>query len=356
MFLTAFIAFISLIILVFLHELGHFWTAKKFGVKVEEFGFGYPPRIWGKKIGETIYSVNLLPFGAFIRIPEEPSSESSSFFAKPLWQRFLIIFNGALMFWIVAAILFTFVFAIGAPTVIDDKESIANAKVQISSVAPKSPAEEAGIKAGDSIVKVGSSELGVWSINKVKELQDFVNENKGNEITLTIQRGKQVFDIKVVPRVAPPEGEGALGVGLVRTGLKAYPFYQAPLQGIKATFWSTFYTLEAYGQVAIKLFKKMPAGVEFMGPVGIVGILSQGAQMGASYFLQMIGFLSINVAIINLLPIPAFDGGKLLFLGIEAVRKKPVSRKIEEKVTGVFFVLLVILMVFVTFKDIRRLF
>lgn len=331
-------------------------TAKKFGVKVEEFGLGYPPKLFGKKIGETIYSVNLLPFGAFVRISEEDRSQPSSFSAKPLWQRALIIFNGAASFWLVAAILFSIVFMVGAPTVIDDSETgVPDTKVQISMVYDESPAESSGLKAGDIIKKLKSDTLEV-EINKVAAVQEFIDNNLGKEITLTIKRGDKVFEVKTVPRVSPPPGQGALGIGLARTGLKSYPLYLSLFQGIKSTFEMTLLVIKTYALSLAKLFKGAPTGLQLMGPVGIVGLLSQGASMGISYFLQMIGFLSINVAIINLLPIPVFDGGKLMFLGLEGLRKKPVPQKLEERITFVFFSLLIILMVFVSIKDIRNLF
>lgn len=353
---TVILAFISVIILVSLHELGHFLTAKKFGVKVEEFGIGYPPKLFGKKIGETLYSVNLLPFGAFIRISEEDRSQPSSFSAKPLWQRALIIFNGAASFWLVAAILFSIVFMVGAPTVISDSEAnVPDTKVQISMVYPESPADTSGLKVGDIIKKL-KSDISEAEITKVATVQEFIDNNLGKEITLTIKRGNNVFETKAVPRTSPPPGQKALGIGLARTGLKSYPFYLSLFQGIKSTFEMTVMIIKTYAFSLAQLFKGAPTGLQLMGPVGIVGLLSQGASMGISYFLQMIGLLSINVAIINLLPIPAFDGGKLFFLGLEGLRKKPVSQKLEERITFVFFSLLIILMVFVSIKDIRNLF
>ena len=349
MFLTILLAFISLIILISIHELGHFLTAKKFGVKVEEFGFGYPPRLFGRKIGETLYSINLFPFGAFVRIPED-----SSFSLKPLWQRILIIFNGAFAFWIVAACLFTVVFAIGAPTMIEDSEmNIPDTKVLITSVSANSPASMIGLKAGDVIVSL-SSETAELDGNKVKEIQDLIVENKGREITLIIKRGDKIFSATATPRISPPAGEGALGIGLARVGLKTQPVYLSLFEGIKATFNMTGVVIVAYANAVISLFRRVPTGIQLSGPIGIVGLLSQGIGMGIGYFLQMIGMLSINVAIINLLPIPAFDGGKLMFLFIEGVRKKPVPQKIEERITAVFFISLIILMVFVTIKDIRN--
>ena len=349
MFLTILLAFISLIILISIHELGHFLTAKKFGVKVEEFGFGYPPRLFGKKIGETLYSINLFPFGAFVRIPED-----SCFSEKPLWQRILVIFNGALSFWIVAIILFSVVFAIGAPTMIEDSEmNVPDIKVLITSVSTNSPASMIGLKAGDAIISL-SSETAELKGNKVKEIQDLIVENKGREITLIIKRGDKIFSATATPRISPPAGEGALGIGLARVGLKTQPVYLSLFEGVKATFNMTRVVIVAYANAVISLFRRVPTGIQLSGPIGIVGLLSQGIGMGIGYFLQMIGMLSINVAIINLLPIPAFDGGKLMFLFIEGIRKKPVSQKIEERITAVFFISLIILMVFVTIKDIRN--
>ncbi|MDP3093435.1 MAG: M50 family metallopeptidase [bacterium] len=356
MFITIFISFISLIILVSLHELGHFLTARKFGVRVEEFGFGYPPRIFGKKIGETVYSLNLLPFGAFVRISEQDRTDPSSFSAKPLWQRALIIFNGAAFFWLVAAVLFSIVFMIGAPTAIGDSETgVPETKVQITSVSAGSPASQAGLKAGDIILGL-KSESAEITVNKVKEVQEFIDAARGKNIVLSLKRGGKVFEAEAIPRESPPSGQGALGIGLARTGLKSYPVFSSVFEGIKATFRVTELVIVTYAKSLGQVFRRLPTGLQLVGPIGIVGLLSQGVSMGASYFLQMIGFLSINVAVINLLPIPAFDGGKLFFLGIEAIRKKPVSQKLEEKITFVFFSLLIILMVFVSIKDIRNIF
>jgi len=359
MFLTIIIAFISLIGLTVIHELGHFILAKRFGVKVEEFGIGYPPRLFGKKFGETIYSLNLLPFGAFVKIyGEEGGIENyRSFSQKPIWQRMLIVLGGVLSFWIVSILLLSLVMGLGAPTAISDEEngSQRDAKIQIAAIASDSPAEKAGIKPGDTIkqLTINNQQL---TINKVKEIQELTEKHKGEEVTLTLQRGKEIFDVSLVPRINPPSGEEAMGVALVRTAIKSYPWWQSGWQGIKATFNLTLAVIEGWSGAIKNIVKGESSGVQLMGPVGIFSLFNQAGQMGVNYFLQFIAVISVYIALFNILPIPAVDGGKLLFLIIEAIRKKPISPKIEQNITTVFFALLIMMMIWVTIKDVARLF
>ena len=354
------IAFLSLIGLIILHEFGHFILAKRFGVKVEEFGIFLPPRLIGKKIGETIYSLNLLPFGAFVKLYGEVDQEEKeywSFTQKPIWQRVLIVIGGVVSFWIISAILLSIVMGLGAPTAISDEENenLVDPKVQIAAVAPNSPAEIAGIKPGDTIRKFSIFNF-QFSIDKVKEVQELTEKYKGEEVILTIERGKEIFEVSLVPRVSPSKGEGAMGVALVRTAIKSYPWYQAPIQGIIATGNLTMAVIKGWAQALFLAIKGEPTGVQLMGPVGILGLFAQVGQLGINYFLQFIAIISIYIALFNILPIPALDGGKLVFLGIEAVRKRPVSTKTEQQITTVFFALLIALTIWVTIKDIVRLF
>jgi len=360
MVLTIIIAFISLIALIILHELGHFLIAKRFGVKVEEFGIGLPPRIFGKKIGETIYSLNLLPFGAFVKLYGEQEGIESyrSFSQKPIWQRTLIVLGGVVSFWIVSAILLSIVMALGAPTAIsDEEENLKDPRVQIVAIVPNSPAEKAGIRPGDTIaslkLKIQNEKL---KITKVREVQDFTDAHKGEEIVLTIERGREVFETSLVPRVSPPPGEGAMGVGLARTAIKSYPWYIAPWHGIAATVNLTIAIIKGWTLALVNLFQGLPTGAQLMGPVGIFSLFAQVGELGASYFLQFIAIISLHLALINILPIPVLDGGKLLFLGIEKIRKKPISQKTEQNITAFFFVLLIALMIWATIKDIMRIF
>jgi len=364
MILSIIIAIISILALLTLHEFGHFIVAKKIGLKVEEFGIGYPPRIFGKKYGDTIYSINLLPFGAFVKIPGEGGEKSSladynNFTKKPIWQRALVLLAGVLSFWIIACILLIIVFSIGSPQAISDEEQgiLINPKVQILGVAPDSPVEKAGIKAGDAILEL-SAKNEEMQITKVQEVQEFTEKHKGETVTLTIQRGKEVFEASLIPRILPPEGEGAMGISLSRVAEKSYSFREAIVNGFEYTFSLTYAVIFGWGKVLVNLIKGLglPKGVQFVGPVGLGAMVTQAVRVGINYFLQFIATISIYLAVFNILPIPALDGGKLLFLGIEKIKGKPVSRDTEEKITAFFFSFLVIAMIWVTIKDIRKLF
>ncbi len=342
MFLTILIVFFSLIGLIVLHELGHFFVAKKFGVKVEEFGIGFPPRIFGKKIGDTIYSLNLLPLGAFVKMPGEieHSDDPRSFFRKPILQRIAIVIGGVVSFWIVSFIIFSFI-PMG---------------VAVSGVTTSSPAEAVGLKTADVIEKITVGNIN-YPIFWISDAQKIINNNKGNEIILDIKRGKETLNISVIPRVSPPQNEGALGVGLGYGPIERnYPLYQAPLKGFLRTCEFTVEIPVGWGNAISTAIKRQPTGVEVMGPVGIFKLFFNALKEGGHYFFLFLALISLYMAVFNILPIPALDGGKLLFLVIEAVRKKPVSQKIEQNITAVFFSLLLLLMVFVTIKDVIRLF
>ena len=359
MIFTIIIAFISLIGLIVLHELSHFLLAKKFGVKVEEFGVGYPPRIFGKKFGETIYSINLLPFGAFVKIygEEERLDEPRSFSKKPIWQRALIIFGGCLSFWIISAFLLIIVMNSGVPQAISDDTNLTSSipKIQIVAVSSDSPAAEAGLRAGDTIKEVKIQDVKI-EIQKVKEVVDLTQAHKGEEIILTIERGDKNFEVNLVPRISPPSGEGPLGVALTRIAIESYPWYQAIPKGIVATGKLTILIIQGWLDAIKNFVRGLPTGVQVMGPVGIFSLTSQISQLGINYFLQFIATLSIYVALFNLLPIPAVDGGRLLFLAIEKIFKRPIPQKIEQRINTVSFLVLIILMVWVTIKDIVKLF
>lgn len=363
MLITILIIFFCLIALLVLHEFGHFLAAKKLGVKVEEFGVGYPPRLLSKKIGETRYSLNLLPFGAFVKIHGEEGKRTiedyRSFSGRPIWQRAVILVAGVFSFWLAAFLILTVSSAVfGLPKVVSDEttEGVANPYVQIVQVAKGSPAERAGLKLGDRILALNFEDSKV-TVSKVKEVQGFTEKYTGQEIVLTIKRGDEVLEKKLVPRVSPPEGEGAMGIALARTANFKYSWFQAPGQALLVTARTTVLIPQLLAKVFLKAIKgEKVEGVRLVGPVGVGQIMGQALSVGFGNFLFTLAMIAIFLAISNLLPIPALDGGRILFLAIEGARRRPVNPKIEAKVNSVFFTLLILLMVFVTVRDIWRIF
>jgi len=353
------IVFFSLIALAIIHEFGHFVVAKRFGTNVEEFGIGYPPRITGKKLGNTFYSLNWLPFGAFVRIKGEEGDvsieEVQGIQAKPIWQRALIILGGVISFWLVSIILLTIIFRTGAPITISDATEVDKAKVQIISVAKESPAEEAGIRVGDTIRNIRYQDSS-FNISKVKEVQEFTEKHKGEKVILIIERGKESIELSLIPRIEIPEGQGAIGIGLIRTVIDQYPLPVAFLEAIKTCLNLTSQILMGFGNAFKNAFYRQPTGVQLMGPIGIGSLMTQAIEVGFVYYLQLVALISIHLAIVNLLPIPAVDGGKLLFLGLEKIKGRPLNQKIERGVNSLFFILLIIIMFFVTIKDIQTIF
>jgi regulator of sigma E protease len=354
MILPFLIALASLVGLMVAHEFGHFILAKKFGAKVEEFGIGYPPKIFGKKIGETIYSLNLIPFGAFVRIKGETGGieDHRSFLGKPMWQRMLIILGGVISFWIVSIILMSVVAGVwGLPTAITDDTAgnFINPEVRIVFVSPDSTAALAGIEVGDTVL----------NFEKISEFQSFISNHKGEEIVLSIERDKEIIEKTIT--LKDSSSGGILGVGLTRVASEVFHRYKAPFKGVTATGELTLNVLSGWVLGLKSLFGlvELPEGMdmEMMGPIGIFDLLGDYFSLGMDSFLFLVSLVSVALALANLLPIPALDGGKMVFLAIEAVRGKPINSKIESRITGAFFFLLIALMIFVTIKfDIPRLF
>lgn len=370
MVLTIVVFLLVLGILIFVHELGHFMTAKKLGIKVEEFGFGFPPRMfgiyknkegkWKKVIGgkkegveNTIYSINWLPLGGFVKIfgeEGEGSKDPESFASKPIWKRSLVLAAGVFMNFVLAAILLMVGFKIGLPQAIDSEDSnVRDAKIQIAQVATESPAAESGLSLGDEIISIEEERF-----YKIEDIQNKIKDNSGQEILIEVKRGGEIKEIKTTPRENPPEDEGALGISLVKTGLVSYPWYISIGKGLEATISVTLAILIAFYELIKNLIVGEKVGADFAGPVGIAVMTGQVTRMGLAYVLQFVAVLSINLAIINILPLPALDGGRILFLIIEKVRGKKVGKKIENTVHTIGFFLLILLLVVVTFKDLFR--
>ncbi|MBI4287953.1 MAG: site-2 protease family protein [Chloroflexi bacterium] len=340
---TALIAFVGvLVVLILVHELGHFVTAKLTGVKVEEFGLGYPPRIVGVKWRGTEYSLNALPLGGFVRLlGEEDPKDPGSFASKRKSVRFLVLSSGSLMNFLLPALLLSLTFMI--------PQQVPQGPVSIEEVAPGTPAEQAGLRAGDVILEINDH-----PVRNTPELIRDIHLNLGKEIALAVQRdgGRQI--VRATPRWAPPPGEGPLGI---RSQMKeftlvteSHPFWEAIPLGMR-TLVNTF---KLFRNEIGSMFARGTAP-EVTGPVGIFRATGEVAQGGVSPLLSFAAFISINLGIVNLLPIPALDGGRLFFLLIEAARRgKRISPSKERLVHLVGFAVLITMIVVVTYFDVLR--
>lgn len=361
LFLSIIIFILVVSIVIISHEFFHFIAAKRVGAKVEEFCIGYPPRILKKKKGDTTYSVGLFPGGGFVKIRGVDTREKklSSFYSKTLKERFIIIFAGVVANFLLAIIFFSIGFSIGLPEVIESNIPTGAKDIGISivEITKNSPAEAAGIKIGDKIIRMQEQKTGEEIVIKeMVDVKNFTTKHLGEELILILKRGDKILEKWVTPRQDPPKNEGPIGIGMVKTARIPYPWYRAVLKGIENTFLLTKKTVE-YAFEAVKgiIIGKPIEGVEFTGPIGIGVLISQMIELGWIHVLQFTAILSLNLAIVNILPFPALDGGRLIFLLIEKVRKHPISPKIENLINNIGFALLIILMVIVSFRDIKRL-
>jgi len=367
--IASFLFVISLVVLV--HEWGHFWTARKLKVKVEEFGFGFsgrelfgsrfPPKLFTLKKGGVIYSFNPLPFGGFVKIfgeDGEGAGDSESFISRPVWQRFAIIFAGVFMNVVLAWFLFSLGAGLGSPAIIDDAaaQGATDVGVTITSVSSESPAHVEDFRVGDVIVRLKNIQRGISrDITILDELQNFTKENAGQELTVSIRRGKNILEKNIVPRSNPPEGEGPMGISIALIGIVKTPWYKAPLKGAETVYSVALLIAGGFYVLAREFVSTGSVPAEIAGPVGIAALSGQSAELGLFYFINFIAAISMNLAFLNVLPIPALDGGRLLFLVIEKIKGSRVDQKIEYALHGAFFVILILLIVLITYRDVARL-
>lgn len=375
MIFTIIIFVITLLILVVSHEFGHFITAKKFGVKVLEFGFGLPPRVWGKKVGETLVSINWLPLGGFVRLFGEDEtdkkvlSDKRSFAAKPVGQRIIVVVAGVVMNFLLAAILFWIVlFSQGFKETIplltpyrfagvdQSNESL----VIIGRVAADSPASKAGIKSGDQVVKIGDTK-----VESGEQLVNLTKEHAGKNVNFTLRDSeKNERVVSVTPRVNPPEGQGALGIEMGTVTVANLNYRNFPQRAFAGFTHS--YNLASYSAVVMGKFigqavtsKSLePVSGSVSGPVGITNLAGVILQTDSPLipYLSFMAILSLNLAMINILPFPALDGGRLFFLTIEAVTRRRVKAEVERWVHTIGMAILLALIVLITFSDIKKFF
>ena len=342
--LLTIVAFIGVIVvLIVAHELGHFITAKASGVKVEEFGIGFPPRLLSVRRGETLYSLNAIPLGGFVKMAgEEDPKVPRSLASKSIGTRLLVLSAGPLMNALLPLLLFSIAFMIPHDMVIG--------QVFVEEVAPNSPAAMAGIESGDMIISINGR-----TVNNTIDLSRYIHLNLGKDTTIVVKHSDSTAeDIQVIPRWKPPEGQGAIGI-VVNTAYPTivrqhYPFWRAIPMGASECI-ETF-VLFKNGIISM-IIGATP--VEVAGPVGIAQITGEVAKAGISPLLEFAGFISINLAIINILPLPALDGGRIVFVLLEWVRRgKRVSPKTEGLVHFIGFAMLMALILLITYQDIIR--
>lgn len=341
--MTILIFLAVLILLVFVHEMGHFITAKLSGVKVEEFGFGYPPRLVGVNWKGTIYSINALPLGGFVKLlGEEDPKEPGSLAGKSLGTRFIVLGAGSFMNALLPFLLFSASLAI--------PHQVTVGQVQVEQVAAGSPAERAGLQPGDILRSINGN-----PIRNPADLRYQVQLNLGNAVTLGVERAGTLQQVSLSPRWNPPPGQGAIGIVMALTATstvtESYPFWQAIPKGVRTTL-DTFTLVKN----EIKSWFIRRAVPQVAGPIGIAQMTGEVAKAGFSPLLEFTAFLSLNLAILNLFPIPGLDGGRLVFVFLEAVRRgKRISPKKESSVHLIGFALLIGMIILVSYYDLVRL-
>jgi regulator of sigma E protease len=361
MSLLIFILVLAVIVLV--HEWGHFFAARRFGIRVDEFGFGFPPRLAGKKVGKTLYSLNLFPLGGFVKIfgeVGEGEGDKESFIMHPVWRRVVVIVAGVFMNLVLAWVLFTFGHIIGTPSVNDGNADVTESGITITNVAEGSPAAAARLAFGDIIAGIQSPHESIQP-KTAEELIQFVNKHKGERLTLLIKPNAnasrdQIHSVYITGRVNPPPGQGSLGIALADIGILRSPWYLAPWRGLESVWFSLKGTAEALFGIFHSAVRdrSIPEGVS--GPLGLFTLTGQTARLGISYFIQFVALISINLAILNIIPFPALDGGRVLFLVIEKIRGKPIHFEYERMAHTVGFLLLLVLILFISYRDIHRFF
>jgi regulator of sigma E protease len=361
MFLSVIIFIISLLILVVIHELGHFLMAKKFGIKVLEFGFGIPPRAWGKKIGETLVSINWLPFGGFVRLLGEDETDKKvlldkrSYAAQTVGKRITVVIAGIVMNLVLSWVLFYIVIASQDWRVIyPTPEPV----VSVLQVEKGMPAEKVGLKPGDLVLEVNGQK-----VTNIDEVRNIIRQNEGKTVNLKISNFKtgQDREVSVVPEKAP-SGQVLIGVAFSPI---AYKQYNTPVEklfsGISYSFDLIILTFKGLGTLVADLATGNvgKASAQVAGPIGLAvvsnNILSSGWEATIPY-LWFTGLISLTLAVMNFLPIPALDGGRLLFLYIEALTKKKLSAELEAKIHGVGFAILLMLMILIAMADVKKFF
>ncbi|HYC83383.1 MAG TPA: site-2 protease family protein [Candidatus Paceibacterota bacterium] len=377
--MSVIIFLIVLAVLIITHEFGHFIVAKKSGIRVDEFGLGFPPKLFGWKKGETVYSLNALPFGGFVKIhgenPDEESIAGSdsdrSMANKPRLVQAAVLAAGVTFNILLAWLLISVGFMYGLPTSAGQAPAgtaLENVRLMITSVAPESPAETAGIKAGDIVVaygeKKGAETVYAESVD-IPSIQEYLAAKEGKQVVIKYLRGQEnprapasnIHETTVVPAPGIVEGRPAVGISMDMVGTLRLPWWKALVSGAEFTAQLIIATVVGLKDFFMSLFTDGKEALSSVtGPIGLVGLVGDASELGLAYLLSFTAFISINLAVLNMVPFPALDGGRLLFLAIEGIKGSRLNPKIANAFNLVGFALLILLMITITISDIGRLF
>jgi regulator of sigma E protease len=354
------IGIILFVLLVVVHELGHAIVARRNGVIVEEFGVGFPPRAWKKKLKNgTLFTVNWLPLGGFVRLKGEHDSAKGpgTYGGATLWVKTKILLAGVAMNWISAVVIFTILALSGIPELVPNQFAVpgdtrvSNQQVYAATVANGSPAQKAGIETRDIVVAANGQK-----ITSSRQLVDFTSQHAGQRVTLTTQRGGKTQDVAFTLNKEHSATQGYAGISSY-TQTTRTSTWSAPIVGVGLTAQLTWETLKGLGATVAQLSHAQfsEAGQNVAGPVGIFSTLKSSSDFGFRPVLFLIGIISLTLAVMNALPIPALDGGRLFVTLLYRVLKKPLSKEREENIQAAGFWVLMVLVVLVTVVDIGRL-
>ncbi len=351
-----------LFVLILVHEWGHYIVAKKTGMRVDEFAIGFPPRLFAIKKGETEFTFNLLPIGGFVRIfgenpvtAKDTLDEPRSFAARPRWAQALVLIAGVTMNVIFAWILFAATFMIGVPTSVEEDQASAEAKLYIAGIVPESPLSD--------LIEPGAIVVGLKTANDTLEeltpsnFSDFIQANGESELSLSYLVGEEVKEVSVTPVTGLLEDKTkpAVGVSLALVENIKQSFGQSLVSATGATFSGLKNITVGLFTLLGQTFKGTADLSQVAGPVGIVGLVGDAASYGITALLTFTAMISLNLAVINMLPIPALDGGRLVFVAIEAVIRRPIDPIWTIRLNLVGFALLMLLMIVVTWSDVSKL-
>ena len=340
----AFLFVFGLVVLV--HEVGHFLSARQVGITIQEFGFGYPPRIKTLAVRDGVeYTLNALPLGGFVRmLGEEDPTDPGSFASKSAWARIRTLLAGPVMNVLLAVVLFTITALMG--------KQVAVGRVLVTAISAGSPAESAGMQAGDLITAIEGQ-----TVRNTGELYEHIQAFRGQEVSLSLLRGSESLTVRLTPRAQPPEGEGAIGIQMVMqegwtVEVVRQPVWKAPWLGMQEAWSALLLTVSGFAQ----LIRGTVSPREITGPVGIFQISGIVARSGLANLLRLTGFISVNLALVNLFPLPALDGGRIAFIVLERLRGgKRIAPQHEGLVHLIGLLVLVAFMLLVSYFDIARL-